>query len=241
MSEPIARAAAADHTAQAAATHEDPDFAGRVAAEAARLEPLARLQVALDQLAGQAEDRRRGLPWPFDTPYEGTVVQALAHAGYLRDILRCAATAADTMIEQLSQQVSDPGATMTVPNPNEGPRLTTTGEPHPLQEGGYDPAADPAKPGNISDIEALKEGKATPAQVEALAAADVAASEERKAEQERQAAQQPQRQQPQRQQPQQAPGAPAPPQRASGPGQPGGPTPPGQAPRPADPKQTPKR
>jgi hypothetical protein len=239
MSEPITRASFVDHTRRAAtAAHANPDHAGRTAAEAARLEPIQRIQLALDQLVRHAEDRRTGLPWPYDTPYRRTVEQTLEHAGHLRDVLRCAADAADSMIDHISQQVFTVEAPMSQDDPNKPPVLTTTGEPHPLQQGGYDPAADPAKPGNISDIEALKEGKATPAQVEALAAADVAASEERKAEQERQATQQPQRQQPQ---PQQAPGAPAPPQRAPGPGQPGGPTPPGQAPRPADPKQAPKR
>jgi hypothetical protein len=65
----------------------------------------------------------------------------------------------------------------TVPAPEDHPQLTTGGEPHPLEEGGYDANADPALPGNISDIEALKEGKQTRAQAEAIGAADAARTE----------------------------------------------------------------
>lgn len=59
-----------------------------------------------------------------------------------------------------------------VPKPEDHPHLTTSGDPHPLEEGGYDADSDPQLPGNISDIEALKEGKETRKQTEAIAKAD---------------------------------------------------------------------
>jgi hypothetical protein len=219
---------------------DDPGYAGAVAAQAVRLAPLQAIQVAFDQTQVRAEALARGEPWPYTGgSYREHADATLAHARRHRDILRTAADAADTLIAEFGKTLSSvQEPNMSGQNPDEGPQLTVGGEPHPLEQGGYDPNADPARPASESDVAALKAGHATPAQAEALAEADVRASEQRQADQERQAAQQPQRQQPQ---PQQAPGAPAPPQRAPGPGQPGGPTPPGQAPRPADPKQTPKR
>jgi hypothetical protein len=164
----IRRVSYAEHAEQAVAGHRDPDLAGAIAREATRIDPLQRIQVAFDQLARQAEDQRKGVLWDASLPWPVHVRDTLEHARRYRDILACAARAADSMIEQMSSQLSVLEEAMSAGNPNEAPRLTNTGEPHPLEQGGYDPQADPQKEANISDVEALKEGKTTRAQAEAI-------------------------------------------------------------------------
>lgn len=164
----IRRVSYAEHAEQAVAGHTDPDMAGAIAREATRIDPLQRIQVAFDQLARQAEDQRKGVLWDASLPWPLHVRDTLEHARRYRDVLACAARAADSMIEQMSSQLSALEEAMSAGNPNEAPRLTNTGEPHPLEQGGYDPQADPQKEANISDVEALKEGKTTRAQAEAI-------------------------------------------------------------------------
>lgn len=170
----VRRVSYAEHAQKVAATLAPPDDAGRLAAEACRLEPLQRIQVTFDQLAGRAEARRRGEPWPYDHAYAGHVKAEMQGVQRHREVLQCAAAAADAMIDQMERQILDLETAMAKQKDDETPppQLTPSGEPHPLQKGGYDPNADPQLPGNISDVEALKEGKTTRAQGEAIAASD---------------------------------------------------------------------
>lgn len=169
-----------DHSARAAARAEpDPDEAGRLTADARRLEPLHAIQIALDQLARKAEDRARGVPDPYGLSFAQHARDALIHARRLALVLRVAADAGAAMVAETLDQVHRLEADMArsrSPRPEHTdetpPKLTESGAPHPLQEGGYDPDADPQLP-SVSDIEALKEGKTTHQQAEALAAHDV--------------------------------------------------------------------
>lgn len=151
----------------------DPGHRGAIAHEAARLRPLQEIQVNFDQVIQKAEARARGEPWPYGGSFEEHCAAALEHAQRRSEVLRCAADAADSIIAELKSTIVPGEPAMSTEDPNQGPQLTTTtGEPHPLQEGGYDANADPGLPSNISDVEAMKEGKTTRKEAEALGAAD---------------------------------------------------------------------
>lgn len=167
------------HDAVHAAAREivgDPDRDGQVANEAARLAPLHRIQVAFDQLAAHADTHRAGGLGPYGHNFWGYARDELAAARRHAEVLKVAAVAAEVMLERKAGMLDALEAAMAKQR-GDDPKLTTTGEDHPLQQGGYDPAADPGLPSNISDVEALKEGKTTKAQAEALAKADAAGDE----------------------------------------------------------------
>jgi hypothetical protein len=168
---------------------DDPDRAGRTAALAVRLEPLQRIQVAFDQLVAHAAGRRRGEAWDYAGPsFAHYARDALAHAREHSDVLHCAAEAADTMINHMSDQLTALEDAMDPNNPDR-PSLTPDGSPHPLEAGGYDPNADPQLPGHESDVATGKAGQTTRAQADAIAAGDLARreadEEDRKAMEER--------------------------------------------------------
>jgi hypothetical protein len=173
MSE-IRRIDYAGHLERAAPRSEDdPGRAGLLANEAARLVPLQRIQTAFDQTIVRADTVARGGAWEYTGGLREHVASTLEYVRRSLDVLRTAAAAAEAMIDDFTAILTPlTEENMSQDDPNKGPQLTTTGEPHPLQKGGYDPHTDPTLQGNISDIEALKEGKTTPAQAEALAAAD---------------------------------------------------------------------
>jgi hypothetical protein len=175
----VNRVSFAEHAQRAAATLVEPDRAGQVAVAATRLAPLQRIQTAFDQLAGHAEGRRRGEFGPYGHDFRGYVQAELDGARRHVEELACAHAAADSMFEEMTRQLQAQETAMAKKKDDDAPQLTTGGEPHPLQAGGYDPDADPQLPGNISDVEALKEGKMTRAQSEAVARADAEAAEGR--------------------------------------------------------------
>jgi hypothetical protein len=175
---PIGRVSFADNAQKAASELvADPDRVGQVAAEASRLLPLHRMQVAFDQLVGHAETRRAGGLGPYGHDYAGYVQAELDGANRHAEVLMVAATAAQAMMQEMTSQLQDLEVAMAKAKDDKDPQLTPDGSPHPLQAGGYDPATDSALPSNISDIEALKEGKTTRAQNEAIAKADAAGDE----------------------------------------------------------------
>lgn len=176
----IRRVSFSDHLAKATAANRDRDAAGRVAAAAGQLPPLHAIQVATDQVVRKADDLAAGIPDPYGKGLGYHLDQTIGHIEHHRDVLRAAADAADAMIGDLKSQMTglerhmskkDQGGDLPAgarPEDQQPPQLTTSGEPHPLVEAGYDPAADPQLPPNISDVEALKEGKATFKQTEAI-------------------------------------------------------------------------
>lgn len=175
MDAPTARRVSfADHARRAAdgATPDDPETSGRAAVEATRLAPLQAIQVAFDQLHTAHAARLRGEPWPHTTPFADHAAGVMTHARRHAQTLAVAADAARSMIEDMSGQIQQTEDHMA----DEHPRLTPDGSPHPLEAGGYDPAADPQLPSNVSDVAALKEGKATRRQAEAIARADADAA-----------------------------------------------------------------
>jgi hypothetical protein len=174
----VRRVSYADHANDAAKAivPDDPDRAGLAAREACRLEPLQKIQVEFDQLVGIADARRRGEPWQHSGDgYPGHVRSAFEYVNRLAAVLETAAKASRTMIDAMESRLSELEAAMkkkAKSDAPDAPKLTASGEPHPLQEGGYDANADPQLPGYISDVEALKEGKTTRKQAEAIAASD---------------------------------------------------------------------
>jgi hypothetical protein len=60
------------------------------------------------------------------------------------------------MLGSMSEQLNGLEDHMSQNNPDEGPQLTPSGEPHPLEEGGYDSNADEARPASESDVAALE-------------------------------------------------------------------------------------
>lgn len=174
----VNRVSYADHAKKAADLLVPPDEAGRVASEACRLEPLQRIQVAFDQLANHAEGHRRGEIGAYGHHFRSYVQAELEGAKRHVEVLAVASEAAIAMHKEMSAQLKALEDAMTKKKDDE-PKLTTDGGPHPLQEGGYDPDKDPQLPSNISDIEALKEGKTTHAQSEAIAKADAEDAEDR--------------------------------------------------------------
>jgi hypothetical protein len=162
----------------------DPGYAGSVAAAAIQLPPLQAMQTAFDQLNRAARDRASGAPWEHTGSFAGHTADVLKHAGRLRDVLATAHAAADAMIADMTAQTSSLEKSMSKPKSDapDHPQLTTTGEPHPLEKGGYDADSDPGLPGNISDVEALKEGKTTRAQAAAIGEADAQDAKDDEAE-----------------------------------------------------------
>ena len=171
----VRRVSFADHAAKAADLLVKPDDAGRVAAAACRLEPLQRIQVAFDQLVNHAEGHRRGELGPYGHDFHGYAKAELEGAKRHVEVLAVASEAAIAMHKDMTAQLRTLEDAMSKKKDDEQ-KLTTDGSPHPLQEGGYDPAKDPQLPSNISDVEALKEGKTTHAQNEAIARADAEAN-----------------------------------------------------------------
>ena len=174
----VHRVSYADHAAKAAALLVKPDDAGRVAAAACRLEPLQKIQVAFDQLVNHAEGHRRGEVGPFGLHFRQYAEAELDGAKRHLEVLAAASEAAISMHKEMTKQLKSLEDAMSKKRDDEGPKLTTDGSPHPLQEGGYDPAKDPQLPSNISDVEALKEGKTTHAQNEAIVRADAEESKD---------------------------------------------------------------
>jgi hypothetical protein len=173
----VRRAGIDDHTWRAVESHPDRIEAGRIKAQAVGLIPLQHVQVALDQLVRNANDHRRNpVQSPFTFNFREYVQAELDGARRHSAVLRCAADAAASMIRDMESQLKE-FTPMAQDNPDKPPVLTTTGEPHPLTKGDYDPDADPQRPAEASDVEALKEGKGTPALAEALARADTEGSD----------------------------------------------------------------
>jgi hypothetical protein len=158
---------------------DDPGYAGMIANEAIRLDPLRELQTAFDQSLRHAESVVRGDIWHYGGSFREHAESTMQFAQRRYDILHTAATAANRMRAAMQEQFNiATGETMTQDNLNEGPQLTATGEPHPLQEGDYDPAKDQTKAPNESEVAALAAGHTTPAMAEAMAKADTANPDE---------------------------------------------------------------
>jgi hypothetical protein len=163
--------------AREAAEQVYPDDAGKAATLAREVSSnahLQRMQTEFDQLERHAASRLRGEPWPYPMGLPTYLKQSGEHVRNLARVLRCTADAADRMLGSMSEQLNGLEDHMSQNNPDEGPQLTPSGEPHPLEEGGYDANADEARPASESDVAALKAGHATPAMAEALAASDTA-------------------------------------------------------------------
>jgi hypothetical protein len=186
----FARPVLDDHLMTAVGTNENEALANDpgVAREAALIPAMQRMRVAFDQLSGVAST---------DMATSGTVSEATQnHARQVmaplerdRLILRAAHEAAESYFQEMNQKLdqsggmrtmstgpNDPNAPKGDPNAPErpqppGPQLTDTGVPHPLQQGGYDPNADPQLPSNESDVGALKAGHGTRKMTEAQNAA----------------------------------------------------------------------
>lgn len=180
----VRRIAFAELTRRAAdgAFPEDGEQAAAVARAADGLTPLHRIQVAFDQVVSVAAAQRRGEPWPHNGTYSDHYADVMKHARRHADTLAVAADTADTMVGEMESQLKQLEESMADEKAN---NLTTDGSPHPLESGGYDADNDPQLPSNVSDIAALKEGKATRRQTEAVVAGDAAKAEEAKAEEER--------------------------------------------------------
>lgn len=174
----VRRVSLTDHVRAAtdAGRKDDPDRAALLLGAASQLKPLHAIQVAFDALARTATDLRAGVPDPYAKTLGYHAGEALRHVEYHRDVLKAGYEAAEAMIAEMKTQTSSLENAMAKQKP-EHPKLTNDGSPHPLEEGGYDANSDPALPGNISDVEALKEGKQTRAQTEAIAQADLAETE----------------------------------------------------------------
>jgi hypothetical protein len=157
---------------------DDPAKAGALAREVSSNAHLQRMQTEFDQMERHAASRLRGEPWPYTTGFPQAMKQSGDHVENLARVLRCTADAADRMLGSMSEQLNGLEDHMSQNNPDEGPQLTPSGEPHPLEEGGYDSNADEARPASESDVAALKAGHATPAMAEALAASDTANPDE---------------------------------------------------------------
>lgn len=175
----VRRVSFSDHVGRAAAESapDDPAGAGAVAAQAVRLAPLHAIQVAFDQVVGVAQARLRGEAWQQSGTYALHFADVLGHAERHARVLAVAAEAARSMVADMTTNLSALEDHMSKHHPD-GPRLTPDGSPHPLEAGGYDPDADPQLPSNVSDVAALKEGKTTRKQSEAIAAGDAARAED---------------------------------------------------------------
>lgn len=153
--------------------HENP---GAVADAVTRLDPFQRMQTAADQLLSRSEAARRGEPFDFPGGFDRFAADVLSHIDGHAKVLEVAAAAARSFAGEVAAQTEGLVTAMNDKRKEQaakdGPQLTTDGSEHPLQQGGYDADADPQLPGNISDVEALKEGKATRAQAAAIAKAD---------------------------------------------------------------------
>lgn len=172
----VVRVSYADHARNAADELVSPEEAGRLAADACRLEPLQKIQVALDQIVGHAAAHRRGDPLAAGGDFHGYFTAEMAGLEHYRNVLLCAGEAAVDMIDEMRYRVNMLESAMSH-EPDE-PKLTVTGEPHPLEQGGYDPSADPQKSPETTDVESLKEGKTTTAQAEAIGRADAEKAKE---------------------------------------------------------------
>lgn len=156
----------------------DETYGAGITRDATRLEPLHAIQVAFDQLIRHSEDRTRGEPWQFSGTWKDYVADTLSHAIRHCDVLKTAASAAEAMISDIKTQTERLQAAMSKKQTEDEkdvaqhPTLTTTGEPHPLEVGGYDANSDPNKPVEESDVAALKAGHASPAQAEAIQKSD---------------------------------------------------------------------
>jgi hypothetical protein len=191
-----------DDAARAAIVHPDESAHPGIFLEATKLDPLRRIQSRLNQVAAVLADYAR--PGPKSLP--GDVRQFIrAERDYIaRDVnsLAAAHAAAIHLYDHYSEQFAtwekamdkkdekaraemakkDPTNAGGTPVEGDHPQLTTSGAPHPLEAGGYEANEDPQLPGNISDVEALKEGKTTRQQATAIAEGDAAAAEEKAAD-----------------------------------------------------------
>lgn len=176
----VRRVSFADHAGRAAAEAlpDDPDRSGRDARAATQLAPLQAIQVAFDQVVGVAQARLRGEAWQQSGSYARHFADVLEHAGRHARVLAVAAEAARSMVADMTANLKLIEDHMSKKKHPDGPRLTPDGSPHPLEAGGYDPDADPQLPSNVSDVAALKEGKTTRKQSEAIAAGDAARAED---------------------------------------------------------------
>jgi hypothetical protein len=181
-----------DDAARAAIVHPDESAHPGIFLEATKLDPLRRVQSRLNQVAAALAEYAR--PGPKSLPGDVSTFIENEMEYIARDVnsLKAAHAAAQHLHDHYAKQFATWEKAMskgkstkgdgTDPNAGDHPQLTTSGAPHPLEAGGYEANEDPQLPGNISDVEALKEGKTTRQQATAIAEGDAAAAEEKAAD-----------------------------------------------------------